>query len=150
MNGGMLNPELEHTLEAAGLDAGRLVRKIAPDAPTLSTQGGNHPPDAGGYPPKPKNWHPGRAGAGECGKCGAWWQGWDTAHCPTCHRMFTTITAFDKHRAGSHAYDTRHCVDPATVLNQKGERVLIDAGRDYPCWGFPAGEKWWNEDDGAS
>ena len=104
------------------------------------------------YPPKPRNWAKQLgSGAGECGKCGAWWTGSNTAHCSACCETFTTIAAFDKHRAGSHAYDTRHCVPPSAVHNQKGERVLIDAGRDYPCWGFPGSDaKWWSEDGDAS
>jgi hypothetical protein len=37
---------------------------------------------------------------------------------------------FDRHRAGSHTHDDRRCLDPAAV-------GLVDAGRAYPCWGFP-------------
>ena len=47
-----------------------------------------------------------------------------------CHQTFTGITAFDKHRDGSHAQSNRHCLNPADI-------GLVDAGRDYPCWGFP-------------
>jgi hypothetical protein len=63
-----------------------------------------------------------------CSGCGAWWSGLLTAHCTGCDRTFTGFTAFDEHRAGSHASGTRHCVDPASV-------GLVDAGRAYPCWG---------------
>ncbi len=59
--------------------------------------------------------------------CGARWAGLKTCHCTACHSTFSTVTAFDKHRVGSHADDRRHCVDPART-------GLIDAGRDYPCW----------------
>lgn len=102
------------------------------------------------YPPKPRNWAKQLgSGAGECVKCGAWWTGSNTCHCMGCCRTFTSQTASDKHRVGSHAYDTRHCLDPATVLDKRGERVLIDAARDYPCWGFPGSDvKWW--DDGSA
>jgi len=62
--------------------------------------------------------------------CGAHWFGLKTCHCTMCHRTFTTVSAFDKHRDGQHPNDTRHCVDPATV-------GLIDAGRAYPCFGWP-------------
>lgn len=141
-----MNPELEQTTEALGRASEPTGRKPAADAPTLSTRGGTGHPSATDYPPKPRSWRNqlGR-GAGECGKCGRWWTGINTAR----HRNFTTVAAFDKHRAGSHAYDTRHCVDPEKVLNRNGEHVLVDAGRDYPCWGFPAGE-WWSEDGGAA
>lgn len=74
-----------------------------------------------------------------CGRCDNRWGGLNTAHCgaENCHRTFTGIVAFDKHRAGSHAAGTRHCVDPQTV-------GLVDAGRAYPCWGLPSdGERWW-------
>ena len=55
-----------------------------------------------------------------------------------CHRTFTTVSTFDKHRTGSHAKGTRHCVPPAEV-------GLVDAGRAYPCWA-QAGT-WEREDD---
>lgn len=67
---------------------------------------------------------------GTCVQCRAHWGGLKTAHCSECHQTFTAITAFDKHRTGSHPLSTRHCLDPATI-------GLIDAGRAYPCWGAP-------------
>ena len=65
-----------------------------------------------------------------CSGCDARWSGLKTAHCTGCHDTFTVVSAFDKHRSGSHANDTRHCVNPETV-------GLVDAGRAYQCWGFP-------------
>jgi hypothetical protein len=62
--------------------------------------------------------------------CPARWGGLKTCHCAACHESFTVVAAFDKHRVGSHADDTRQCVHPATV-------GLVDAGRAYSCWGFP-------------
>lgn len=70
------------------------------------------------------------AGMHGCARCPNLWGGFNTSHCGGCHQTFTGLTAFDKHRDGSHSAGTRHCVDPATV-------GLIDAGRTYPCWGFP-------------
>lgn len=70
----------------------------------------------------------------QCG-CGASWGGLNTAHCDACHRTFTGITAFDRHRDGSHSSGTRHCVNPATV-------GLVDAARNYACWGFPNVDGW--------
>ncbi len=64
-----------------------------------------------------------------CPKCRLGWSGLSTAHCTACHRTFTTIGAFDRHRTGSHAKDTRSCLAPDTV-------GLVDAGRLYPCWGY--------------
>lgn len=72
----------------------------------------------------------------EC-SCGAQWGGLLTAHCSGCHRTYTGLTAFDRHRDGSHARSTRHCRDPWDV-------GLVDANRAYSCWGFPSdGGEWW-------
>lgn len=71
-----------------------------------------------------------QAGTGSCVRCPARWGGFKTAHCRACGETFTVVAAFDKHRVGSHTDDSRHCVHPATV-------GLVDAGRAYPCWGFP-------------
>lgn len=68
-----------------------------------------------------------------CPRCDARWGGLKTCHCTGCHQTFTVQSAADKHRAGKHTNDTRHCVDPASV-------GLVDAGRSYPCWGFPGRE----------
>jgi hypothetical protein len=73
------------------------------------------------------------AGTGICGRCSTRWGGLNTAHCSVCHLTFTTQRASDRHRAGSHALDERRCLDPSTV-------GLVDAGRAYPCWGFPGRE----------
>lgn len=70
------------------------------------------------------------ANAHECGQCDNWWTGYATAHCGGCRRTFSSITAFDAHRTGSHSQGERHCVVPASV-------GLVDAGRAYPCWAQP-------------
>lgn len=70
------------------------------------------------------------AGMTVCPRCQARWSGFKTAHCTSCHETFTTVSAFDKHRAGQHDNDTRHCLNPATV-------GLVPARRTYPCWGHP-------------
>lgn len=67
--------------------------------------------------------------------CETWWTGLRTAHCTACHQTFTSITGFDMHRDGRHADDTRHCRPPQ-------EAGLVDAGRDYPCWGRPRSASW--------
>lgn len=66
--------------------------------------------------------------------CGARWNGENTAHCSGCHQTFTGLTAFDKHRSGSHVTG-RHCQDPWDI-------GLVDAGRAYQCWGFPNTDGW--------
>ena len=35
-----------------------------------------------------------------CGGCDRNWTGLAEAHCATCHRHFTGVTAFDAHRVG--------------------------------------------------
>ena len=71
-----------------------------------------------------------QAGMASGAKCQARWGGLRTAHCAACHETFTVEAAFDKHRAGSHTHDGRHCIDPPPG-------GLVDAGRAYRCWGFP-------------
>ena len=71
-----------------------------------------------------------------CPTCGARWAGLNTNHCTSCHNTFTGIAAFDKHRTGKHDNDTRHCLNPATV-------GLIDAGRNYQCWGHETTDPRW-------
>lgn len=65
-----------------------------------------------------------------CNGCPNRWNGHNTCHCASCHETFTTITAFDKHRAGSHPHDTRHCLDPEAA-------GLVLADRAYRCWARP-------------
>lgn len=72
--------------------------------------------------------------------CGCWWTGLGIHHCCGCGRNFTSVSAFDKHRDGSHARGTRHCIDPAAV-------GLVDAGRKFPCWGWPGDDERWADDE---
>ena len=58
-------------------------------------------------------------------------------HCRACGSHFTSLEAFDAHRTGSHADNSRTCLDPATVSNASGMlEVLgvcrIATGRDRP------------------
>lgn len=80
-----------------------------------------------------------------CPRCDKRWGGLNTAHCGACHRTFSGITAFDKHRGGSHARDTRHCLDPETTVFQRedgSEWRLVRLGRNYECWGFEPDDRW--------
>lgn len=72
----------------------------------------------------------------ECARCDKWWAGTGPHHCGKCHRTFTSLSAFDKHRDGNHANGTRHCVEPQKV-------GLELTARAYPCWGWPGGEVDW-------
>ena len=83
------------------------------------------------------------AGTHGCTRCTNRWGGLNTAHCAACHETFTGLTAFDAHRTGSHAKSTRHCANPTDV-------GLVNAGRAYPCWGFPSdGKHWFSSADPA-
>lgn len=70
-----------------------------------------------------------------CGKCQKRWGGYNTSHCSGCHETFTSLSAFDKHRTGSHASGSRRCLPPAEV-------GLVSAGRNYPCWGMEGDDRW--------
>lgn len=70
-------------------------------------------------------------------RCGAWWTGLTAGHCTGCHRTFSGIAAFDRHRTGSHAGGTRRCLDPATVVNERGEPQLVPANRLWSGWALP-------------
>lgn len=74
-----------------------------------------------------------------CPRCPGRWSGANTCHCSVCHITFSGYTAFDKHRAGSHAKG-RYCLDPEAELDEEGEKVFRLTSRAYPCWGL-AGEK---------
>ncbi|MGZ3715269.1 MAG: FDXHR family putative zinc-binding protein [Ktedonobacterales bacterium] len=73
-----------------------------------------------------------------CGGCDTRWRGLGAAHCSGCHKTFTSVAAFDKHRRGSHANNTRHCVDPESI-------GLVPARRDWPGWQLPG--TWTGPDD---
>jgi hypothetical protein len=51
-----------------------------------------------------------------CATCKARWTGLSACHCTGegCHRTFTSISAFDKHRTDSHVTG-RYCLDPAAA-----------------------------------
>lgn len=92
-------------------------------------------------------------GATECPRCNAWWTGLNTAHCAACHETFTGITAFDAHRTGSHTESGESIVDKGRTEPRGPRRCvppesvgLVDAGRAYPCWGFPGNDNRWADD----
>ena len=47
-----------------------------------------------------------------CGGCDARWTGQRTAHCSGCHRTFSGVELFDRHRSADGPRG--HCVDPET------------------------------------
>jgi len=60
------------------------------------------------------------------GACKQWWTGAERSHCGGCHRTFTSLTSFEKHRKGL------RCNDPTTV-------GLVARQKPYgELWGLPA------------
>lgn len=59
-----------------------------------------------------------------CGGCQARWTGLRTSHCGTqgCHRTFSSVAAFDRHRAGG------VCNDPADL------GMVLRTDRSYDRW----------------
>jgi len=57
------------------------------------------------------------------GACGNWWTGGERSHCGSCHRTFTSLTAFELHRRGL------RCNDPAAV------GLVVRVERFGPLWG---------------
>lgn len=59
-------------------------------------------------------------------RCGRQWTGLAQAHCPTCHRHFSTVANFDRHRPG-----TKGCQDPATLTRRNGNPVFKPTENAY-------------------
>ena len=62
------------------------------------------------------------------GACKRWWTGAERSHCGGCHELFSSLTAFDRHRRGG------RCLPPESVgltAREKPYGVL---------WGTPAPE----------
>ncbi len=62
-------------------------------------------------------------GAITCGRCGASWSGVSRAHCGGCHRTFSAVSTFDRHRVAVGAHGC--CADPATLLDSNGAPLLV-------------------------
>lgn len=60
--------------------------------------------------------------------------------CPSCRRMFSSISSFDLHRAGSFRDRSRHCLEQLEQLGleQKGG-----------IWGFPGQNPIWEKAEKA-
>ena len=83
-----------------------------------------------------------------CPRCDTRWGGPLTCHCTACHRTFSGITAFDKHRTGSHTKG-RSCLDPETAVFERADGTtwgLVKLGRRYECWGFE-NDGYWGSDE---
>lgn len=71
-----------------------------------------------------------------CQDCHRTWTGTAQAHCVVCHRHFTADSNAVKHRNAAGA-----CVDPETVTNRRGERMLYAVESKYGVmWGGPPRE----------
>lgn len=79
-----------------------------------------------------------------CTKCPERWTGRTTAHCSACHRTFTGPSAFDAHRTGSHANNTRRCLDPDTITDQHGNKLFHKVQkRHWSGWGWRHDDTHW-------
>jgi hypothetical protein len=58
-----------------------------------------------------------------CGGCPTTWTGEGRAHCSKCHRLFSSVSTFDRHRSMAGPHGT--CLDPETVTNGDGIRLLF-------------------------
>jgi hypothetical protein len=54
-------------------------------------------------------------------RCGAKWYGVSRCHCSACHRTFSGVALFDRHRSSAGEHGT--CLDPATLIVQRGART---------------------------
>lgn len=84
-------------------------------------------------------------------KCGKSWGGLLTSHCGACCTNFTGLSAFDKHRTGSHSKG-RYCLDPSTAIEENpesskfGQPLFKLTDRKYPCWALAGhSPEWWKE-----
>jgi hypothetical protein len=66
-------------------------------------------------------------------RCGAAWGGLRTAHCTSCHRTFSGISAFDGHKPG-------RCRDPGAC-----GMVVVRVSGNQEVWGHPGDGTWWKE-----
>lgn len=64
--------------------------------------------------------------------CGATWTGLSRAHCSGCGNTFSGTWYFDRHRTNKGEHGT--CLDPATVTDTNGNRVLYHRNG---YWGGP-------------
>jgi len=90
-----------------------------------------------------------------CRECGRAWTASREAHCPGCHRQFSSDSAFESHQVLDHGQCAQHpknqgrqhrvcdarsvCRDPATLRRQNGSpRLVLSESRFGPVWGWPA------------
>jgi hypothetical protein len=58
-----------------------------------------------------------------CNGCEHTWTGLRFAHCSACHRTFSGVAGFERHRFAG------RCIDPAIMRTQAGEPVMrLEAG----------------------
>lgn len=57
-----------------------------------------------------------------CGGCDNRWRGLSRAHCAACHRTWSTVSGFDKHRRDVNGKGT--CLDPAAMRTKAGEPIF--------------------------
>ena len=60
-------------------------------------------------------------------------------HCRCCGSHFCSLEGFDAHRRGSHAENTRYCIDPAIVTGTSAMTEVIGTCRISHCRDHPLG-----------
>ena len=58
-----------------------------------------------------------------CGGCDSTWTGTAACHCSGCHRTFSGVGLFDKHRSAVGEYGA--CIDPATITDKHDQPVTF-------------------------
>ena len=58
--------------------------------------------------------------------CGAEWGGHQACHCGECHRTFSSLTWFDRHRRGG------TCTDPAGLGMRLNKRECWTGSAEWP------------------
>lgn len=53
-----------------------------------------------------------------CGGCPATWTAMGAAHCSGCHRTFSSVGLFDRHRSAAGS-EHGSCFDPSRLVNAK-------------------------------
>jgi len=65
-----------------------------------------------------------------CGGCDHKWSGLLIAHCDACHKTFTTIKTFDRHR------DSGMCRNPKFARRTDGKPLFKRSTRGRDTWAF--------------
>lgn len=76
------------------------------------------------------HWPSAMRGTTHCRACGRYWPvRTEQQHCVSCHRHFKSVRAADMHRKSD------QCVEPASLVNAKGQPRLVSRETEHgPLW----------------